>query len=67
MDLPAVLVIMDTPAGTLTADAQTITAVTTGALIVTRQNSTKVRDARQLANQIGDCGAQTVGAIINDF
>ena len=61
------VVILDTPAGGLTADAQTITTVTTGALIVTRQNSTKVRDTRQLATQIEDCGAQTVGAIINDF
>jgi protein-tyrosine kinase len=61
------VVIIDTPAGGLTADAQTITAVARGALIVTRQNATKVQDARRLANQIADCGAQTVGAIINDF
>jgi protein-tyrosine kinase len=61
------VVILDTPAGALTADAQTITTVTTGALIVTRQNSTKVKDTRQLAAQISDCGAQAVGAIINDF
>ena len=61
------VVLMDTPAGALTADAQTITAVTKAALVVTRQNFTKVKDTRQLAAQISDCGAQAVGAIINDF
>ena len=61
------VIIMDTPAGELTADAQTISTVTRGAFLVTRKNSTKVKAARQLAGQLSDCGAEAVGAIINDF
>lgn len=61
------VIIIDTPAGTDYADAQTIAARVGGALMVLRQDETSLEDASQYARNLAELGVTIVGAILNDF
>lgn len=61
------IIIIDTPAGTDYADAQTIASRAGGALMVVRQNETNVDTAGQYARNLNELGVTVVGAVLNDF
>jgi protein-tyrosine kinase len=59
------VVILDTPAGGNSADAQTIATRSCGALMVVRRNQTSVRAVRALSDHLLSGGATLMGAVIN--
>lgn len=61
------VIIIDTPAGTDYADAQTIASRAGGALMVVRQDETNVDAASQYSRNLGELGVTVVGAVLNDF
>jgi receptor protein-tyrosine kinase len=61
------VIIIDTPAGTAFADAQTIAARAGGALMVVRQNETSIEGASRYAKNLTELGVSVVGAVLNDF
>lgn len=61
------IVIVDTPAGMAYAEAQTIAARTSGALVVARRDSTRVRHLKYFTNQLVDSSVVVVGSVLNDF
>ena len=61
------IVLIDTPAGMNFADAQTVAARAGGALMVMHRNFTRVRHARDLAQNLSETGATVVGTVINSF
>ncbi|MCZ7562782.1 MAG: chain length determinant protein tyrosine kinase EpsG [Burkholderiales bacterium] len=60
------VIILDTPAGELGADFQSIAAAAEGALLVTRRNVTRAAEARALVASLAAASAQVVGAVLND-
>jgi chain length determinant protein tyrosine kinase EpsG len=61
------VVIVDSPAATLGADAQTIAVRTSGALMVARNNATRLADVQALRDSLASASAQVVGVVLNDF
>ncbi len=61
------VIIVDTPAGTDYADAQTISARTGGAILLARQDVTSLGEASQFGKTLGELGVSLVGAVLNDF
>lgn len=61
------VVILDTPAATLGADAQTIGVRSSGALMVVRNNATRLDDVQALRDSLASASAQIVGVVFNDF
>jgi receptor protein-tyrosine kinase len=61
------VIIIDTPAGTDYADAQTIGARAGGALLVARQNHTGLHSAGAFGETLGQLGTSLVGAVLNQF
>jgi protein-tyrosine kinase len=61
------VVIIDTPAGTEYADAQTIGVRAGGVLMVARENRTSLGSAQQFAQTLGQLGTTRVGAVLNKF
>jgi protein-tyrosine kinase len=61
------VVIIDTPAASKYADAAIIAMQSQGALIVTRQNTTRLRKTQQLANGLEELGVEMVGAVLNNY
>jgi Mrp family chromosome partitioning ATPase len=61
------VIIIDTPAGTDYADAQTICARTGGALMLTRQNVTNLNATAQFGTTLTELGVSLVGAVLSDF
>ena len=61
------IIIIDTPAITEGSDAQIISSVTKGAVLVSRINKTTVDELRSLKVQIQGAGATTIGAVVNNF
>ena len=61
------VVLIDTPAATQYADATTIAVLGGGALLVTRQDSTRLEDARKLTDRLTELGVPMVGAVLNHF
>jgi len=59
------VVILDTPAGKNSADAQTIASRACGALMVVRKDRTPIRAARALADYLVGSGAALMGAVLN--
>lgn len=60
-------IIVDTPAASNCADAQTVAAATRGALVVARKNTSRVAQMRGLANSMTDVGASVLGAVLNEY
>lgn len=60
------VIIIDTPAGTAWADAQTISVRAGAALMVTRKHQTRLAAAVQLNSQLAQANALIVGAVINE-
>jgi receptor protein-tyrosine kinase len=61
------VVIVDTPAGTAYADAQTISARVGGAIMLARQDFTGINGASQFGKSLGELGVSLVGVVLNDF
>jgi len=61
------VILIDTPASSDCADAQTIAARAGSALIVVRNNRARMRSVRNLAQGIADAGAAIVGSVLNEF
>ena len=61
------VVIIDTPAGTAYADAQTISARAGGAVMLARQDFTSLNGASQFGKSLGELGVSLVGVVLNDF
>lgn len=61
------VIIIDSPAITEGSDAQIISSVTKGAVLVSRINSTTINDMRSLKVQIQGAGANVIGAVVNNF
>lgn len=60
------IVIIDTPAGTEYADAQTIAVRAGAALLLARENLSIVSEVAQLMQSLQQSGATVVGSVIND-
>lgn len=61
------VVLIDTAPGTTTADAQAAAACSSGVLLVSRLNHTKLSDLSDMRDYIAITGAEIVGSVINDF
>lgn len=61
------VIIIDTPAGTAYADAQTIAARAGGALMIARQDVTSLDEAAQFGKSLAELGVSLVGAVLSDF
>lgn len=61
------VIIVDTPAMKLGADAQMFCSITRGSIAVGRMNHTNVSDLQNLKLQIEGAGASVIGAVVNDF
>ena len=61
------VIIVDTPAATDFADAQTIAARTGGALLVTRPHHTSLAAAGQVSKTLAGLGVNVVGGVLNQF
>lgn len=59
------VVILDTPAGAESADAQMIATRACGALMVARRNRTSARAVKALSARLVGVGAELMGAVIN--
>ncbi len=59
------IIIIDTPAMLEGSDAQAMTAVTKGALLVVSKNNTKIADVDSAKQQILIAGAEPVGVVLN--
>lgn len=61
------VIIIDTPAGTTFADAQTICARAGGALLLARRNVTNLNEAAQFGKTLTELGVSLVGAVLSEF
>lgn len=61
------VIIIDTPSITEGADAQIISSVTKGAILVSRIHQTSISEMRSLNVQIQGAGASVIGAVVNNF
>jgi len=61
------VVLVDTPPASQFADAITIAVLSGGALLVTRQDSSRLEDTRHLTDKLNDLGVPMVGAVLNHF
>ena len=61
------VVILDTPAASKYADAAIISMQSHGALIITRQNATRLGKTQQLATGLEELGVEMVGAVLNNY
>ncbi len=60
------VIIIDTPAASKYADAQTIAVRAGAALMVARKNRSSLRDLAQLTQSLQRSGAKLVGSVLND-
>jgi protein-tyrosine kinase len=61
------LILVDTPAAMLYADAQSVTYRTGDALVLTRKDHTRVADAVRVTRELTDAGSRVVGCVVNSF
>lgn len=61
------VVLIDTPPATQYADATSIAVMGGGALLVTRQDSTRLEDTRKITDRLTELGVPMVGAVLNHF
>ncbi len=60
------VIIIDTPAASKYADAQTVAVRAGAALMVARKNRSSLRDLAQLTQSLQRSGAKLVGSVLND-
>lgn len=61
------VVLIDTPSATKYAEATTIAMHSGGALVVTRQDTTRLHETRLMAEGLSQLGVTMVGAVISHF
>jgi len=61
------VILLDTPAATQSADAQTIAVHAGAALIVARKNASRAWDVHGVSEKVGHENTVIVGAVLNDF
>lgn len=61
------VIIVDTPAQTISSDAQMFASFTRGAVLTARLNHTSVNEMSSLKTQIQGSGATVIGAVVNSF
>ncbi|WP_026362637.1 chain length determinant protein tyrosine kinase EpsG [Cycloclasticus pugetii] len=61
------VIIIDTPPALESADAQSIVGKVGGALVVVRNNESRLVDIENMKSQFSIAGADVVGAVVNDF
>lgn len=61
------VVIFDSPPARLHGEAQMLSALVGGALIVARAHHTRIADVKELQQRLDDAGAQAVGVLFNTF
>lgn len=61
------VIIVDTPAQSISSDAQMFASFTRGAILTARLNHTSVSEMSSLKNQIQGSGATVIGAVVNSF
>ena len=61
------VVLIDTPAGNLYADAQMLGVLSGGAIMAVRRNHTSLSDAGRMATGLERHGVQMLGAVLNEF
>jgi receptor protein-tyrosine kinase len=60
------VIIVDTPAGNNTADAQAVTVATQGALVLARRNQTNIASLQSLVLSLQHGGGSVVGSLLNN-
>jgi chain length determinant protein tyrosine kinase EpsG len=60
------VILLDTPAAALGADAYAIAARAAGALVMTRLNSTRTRQLKALIDDLQGGGATVIGSVVNE-
>lgn len=61
------VIIVDTPAQSISSDAQMFASFTRGAVLAARLNHTSVAEMSSLKTQIQGSGATVIGAVVNNF
>ena len=61
------VVVLDTPAATLSSDAQIISARAGAALLLSRRNRTHVSGLTETMRCLVDTGVQVLGSVVNEF
>lgn len=61
------VILMDTPPALHFSDAQTVGFRAGSAIVLARQNHTRIDDASQVVRKLGDSGAVVVGTVMNNF
>jgi protein-tyrosine kinase len=61
------VILFDTPPALDCSDAQTLSARIGGVLIVLRRDQAKIADIEEVKRQLAIAGAETLGAVLNDF
>jgi Mrp family chromosome partitioning ATPase len=61
------VVLIDTPAARLCADAQTVAFRAGGALVLARKDVTRLEDTNRVIRELGQTGASIAGTVFNSF
>ncbi len=61
------VILIDTPAGNISSDAEIISARVCGALMLGRKGKTRIADNKRLADQLDAVGTELVGTVLNSF
>ena len=61
------VILIDTPPGAAYSDTVTVAARAGGALMVTRKDRTRLDAVKSLGAQLGACGAQVIGSVLNKY
>jgi chain length determinant protein tyrosine kinase EpsG len=61
------VIIVDTPAAKLYADAQSVTYRAGSAVVLARKDHTRLGDTASVVRELSDTGARVVGTVINSF
>jgi receptor protein-tyrosine kinase len=61
------VVIVDTPAASLYADAQVILSKIKGTLLIARRHHTQLETLSKLAGEVNQTGSQVVGTVLNEY
>jgi chain length determinant protein tyrosine kinase EpsG len=61
------VILIDTPSAEQGSDSQTIASICGGALLVARQNKTRLNDLQLLKEDLYDAGSQCLGAVLTEF
>lgn len=61
------VIIIDSPAHSVGADAQMLASFTGGAVLVSKLNETTITDLKSLKQQIEASGASVLGAVLNNY